>query len=85
MTRELLIKFRGKMLDFYSNYNYGLCIALYRVYCFEHFTREEYDLLTEFLENNKPVRRYKKNNSFWFHPTNLKSRLSWIDKQIKAL
>lgn len=78
--KELLILLREYIVKQYDFL--GMCSEIRDMYHIDLISSVEYDILTNYLKNNKPENI---NDNFWWIPREKQPRLDWINEQLKSL
>lgn len=59
----------------------GLCSVVHRMYFFSCINIDEYDILIDYIKDNKP-KNVSENNAYWFPMFNWQPRNKWLLKHI---
>ena len=78
--KELLIVLRDNLKDYFDLYCNGMCLVIKELYWHDLISEEEESILTNYLEDNKPI-----DQMYWFVPGEIEPRLEWLNQQIEKL
>lgn len=92
-TQELLnalITLRGFVKSDYRFYGCGLCSAVVAAFLRSHITASERDLLSDFIDNNRPQRsRFYSDEyclyCYWWPKAEWSIRIKWLTYQINRI